>query len=513
MDKEKFKKSFKGCLPYLVAAIAIVALLVAVYAGCMVKNAASEMNAMTEAWRTDMAKSVAMLSSKISAVEKEFDSFRTDFDESIAGATFEVEAYPVKYAFTEQSAEEFKSFVLAEQLPAMKTAYKMSDEEYEQTVTATAELTPEQIMSSYGMDSVALGIELVDETVARIGGLDGVYNVQDGTIYADGYYFGTIDDDKIVYTQNNYGIPMTINFYREESESTEMSVVDKINVIESRIRSVSAQLVDFRERMSHYESELGNLTTVADDLQVNLNDAVEKCEGELNNLTAVTDGLRDDLNDAVEKYDGLKEDVASMETFHEEIAEFGQNVENRVAELESFHEEIAEFGQNVESRVEEIESFNEEIAKVGQDIEARVEVLEASHEGNSEIGQDVETRIEDLEAFSEEAKAGFEELQGFVEEVYEYPEYVDQGFEEVGAMFEEVGAYVLDLEDRIETLEVYSDALREGSDSVQNLAKYLDDFSNVINMIKGSYNDVVDGLSDLKDRVGVLENLAASITG
>ena len=219
MDKEKFKKSFKGCLPYLVAAIAIVALLVAVYAGCMVKSAASEMNAMTEAWRTDMAKSVAMLSSKISAVEKEFDSFRTDFDESIAGATFEVEAYPVKYAFTEQSAEEFKSFVLAEQLPAMKTAYKMSDEGYEQTVTATAELTPEQIMSSYGMDSVALGIELVDETVARIGGLDGVYNVQDGTIYADGYYFGTIDDDKIVYTQNTYGVPMTINFYREEGES------------------------------------------------------------------------------------------------------------------------------------------------------------------------------------------------------------------------------------------------------------------------------------------------------
>ena len=80
-------------------------------------------------------------------------------------------------------------------------------------------------------------------------------------------------------------------------------------------------------------------------------------------------------------------------------------------------------------------------------------------------------------------------------------------------MFEEVGAYILDLEDRIETLEVYSDALKEGSDSVQNLAKYLDDFSNVINMIKGSYNDVVDGLSDLKDRVGVLENLAATITG
>lgn len=492
MDKEKFKKSFKGCLPYLVAAIAIVALLVAVYAGCMVKNAASEMNAMTEAWRTDMAKSVAMLSSKISAVEKEFDSFRTDFDESIAGATFEVEAYPVKYAFTEQSAEEFKSFVLAEQLPAMKTAYEMSDEEYEQTVTATAELTPEQIMSSYGMDSVALGIELVDETVARIGGLDGVYNVQDGTIYADGYYFGTIDDDKIVYTQNNYGIPMTINFYREEGESTEMSVVDKINVIESRIRSVSAQLVDFRERMSHYESELGNLMTVADDLQVNLDDAVEKCEGELDELTTVTDGLRVDLDDVVEKYDGLKEDVASMETFHEEIAEFGQNVE---------------------SRVEELEAFNEEIANVGQDIEARVEMLEASHEGNTEIGQDVETRIEDLEAFNEEVKAGFEELQGFVEEVYEYPEYVDQGFEEVGAMFEEVGAYVLDLEDRIETLEVYSDALREGSDSVQNLAKYLDEFSNVINMIKGSYNEVVDGLSDLKDRVGALENLAATITG
>ena len=69
------------------------------------------------------------------------------------------------------------------------------------------------------------------------------------------------------------------------------------------------------------------------------------------------------------------------------------------------------------------------------------------------------------------------------------------------------------MEDRIETLEVYSDALREGSDSVKNLAKYLDEFSNVINMIKGSYNDVVDGLSDLKDRVGVLENLAASITG
>ena len=492
MDKEKFKKSFKGCLPYLVAAIAIVALLVAVYAGCMVKNAASEMNAMTEAWRTDMAKSVAMLSSKISAVEKEFDSFRTDFDESIAGATFEVEAYPVKYAFTEQSAEEFKSFVLAEQLPAMKTAYEMSDEEYEQTVTATAELTPEQIMSSYGMDSVALGIELVDETVARIGGMDGVYNVQDGTIYADGYYFGTIDDDKIVYTQNNYGIPMTINFYREEGESTEMSVVDKINVIESRIRSVSAQLVDFRERMSHYESELGNLTTVADDLQVNLDNAVEKCEDELNDLTTVTDGLRVDLDDAVEKYDGLKEDVASME---------------------AFHEEIAEFGQNIESRIEELEVFNEEVAKVGQDIEARVEVLEASHEGNAEIGQDVEARIEDLEAFNEEVKAGFEELQGFVEEVYEYPEYVDQGFEEVEAMFEEVGAYVLDLEDRIETLEVYSDALREGSDSVQNLAKYLDDFSNVINMIKGSYNDVVDGLSDLKDRVGVLENLAATITG
>ena len=492
MDKEKFKKSFKGCLPYLVAAIAIVALLVAVYAGCMVKNAASEMNAMTEAWRTDMAKSVAMLSSKISAVEKEFDSFRTDFDESIAGATFEVEAYPVKYAFTEQSAEEFKSFVLAEQLPAMKTAYEISDEEYEQTVTATAELTPEQIMSSYGMDSVALGIELVDETVARIGGLDGVYNVQDGTIYADGYYFGTIDDDKIVYTQNTYGVPMTINFYREEGESTEMSVVDKIGVIESRIRSVSAQLVDFRERMSHYESELGNLTTITDDLQVNLNDAVEKCEGELDDLTTVTDGLRVDLDDAVEKYDGLKEDVASMETFHEEIAEFGQNVE---------------------SRVEELEAFNEEIAKVGQDIEARVEVLEASHEGNAEIGQDVEARIEDLEAFNEEVKAGFEELQGFVEEVYEYPEYVDQGFEEVGAMFEEVGAYVLDLEDRIETLEVYSDALREGADSVKNLAKYLDDFSNVINMIKGSYNEVVDGLSDLKDRVGALENLAASITG
>ena len=491
MDKEKFKKSFKGCLPYLVAAIAIVALLVAVYAGCMVKNAASEMNAMTEAWRTDMAKSVAMLSSKISAVEKEFDSFRTDFDESIAGATFEVEAYPVKYAFTEQSAEEFKSFVLTEQLPAIKTAYEMSDEEYEQTVTATAELTPEQIMASYGMDSVALGIELVDETVARIGGLDGVYNVQDGTIYADGYYFGTIDDDKIVYTQNNYGIPMTINFYREEGESTEMSVVDKINVIESRIRSVSAQLVDFRERMSHYESELGNLTTITDDLQVNLNDAIEKCEGELNDLTTVTDGLRVDLDDAIEKYDGLKEDVASMETFHEEIAEFGQNVESRVAELEA---------------------FNEEITKVGQDIESRVVELE-SREGNAEIGQDVETRIEDLEAFNEEVKAGFEELQGFVEEVYEYPEYVDQGFEEVGAMFEEVGAYVLDLEDRIETLEVYSDALREGSDSVKNLANYLDEFSNVINMIKGSYNDVVDGMSDLKDRVGVLENLAASITG
>lgn len=491
MDKEKFKKSFKGCLPYLVAAIAIVALLVAVYAGCMVKNAASEMNAMTEAWRTDMAKSVAMLSSKISAVEKEFDSFRTDFDESIAGATFEVEAYPVKYAFTEQSAEEFKSFVLTEQLPAMKTAYEMSDEEYEQTVTATAELTPEQIMASYGMDSVALGIELVDETVARIGGLDGVYNVQDGTIYADGYYFGTIDDDKIVYTQNNYGIPMTINFYREEGESTEMSVVDKINVIESRIRSVSAQLVDFRERMSHYESELGNLTTITDDLQVNLNDAIEKCEGELNDLTTVTDGLRVDLDDAIEKYDGLKEDVASMETFHEEIAEFGQNVESRVTELEA---------------------FNEEITKVGQDIESRVVELE-SREGNAEIGQDVETRIEDLEAFNEEVKAGFEELQGFVEEVYEYPEYVDQGFEEVGAMFEEVGAYILDLEDRIETLEVYSDALREGSDSVKNLANYLDEFSNVINMIKGSYNDVVDGMSDLKDRVGVLENLAASITG
>ena len=491
MDKEKFKKSFKGCLPYLVAVIAIVALLVAVYAGCMVKSAASEMNAMTEAWRTDMAKSVAMLSSKISAVEKEFDSFRTDFDESIAGATFEVEAYPVKYAFTEQSAEEFKSFVLTEQLPAMKTAYEMSDEEYEQTVTATAELTPEQIMSSYGMDSVALGIELVDETVARIGGLDGVYNVQDGTIYADGYYFGTIDDDKIVYTQNNYGVPMTLNFYREEGESTEMSVVDKINVIESRIRSVSAQLVDFRERMSHYESELGNLTTVADDLQINLNDAVEKCEGELDDLTTVTDGLRVDLDDAVEKYDGLKEDVASMETFHEKIAEFGQNVE---------------------SRVEELEVFNEEIVKVGQDIEARVVELE-SREGNAEIGQDVEARIEDLEAFNEEVKAGFEELQDFVEEVYEYPEYVDQGFEEVGAMFEEVGAYILDLEDRIETLEVYSDALKEGSDSVQNLAKYLDDFSNVINMIKGSYNDVVDGLSDLKDRVGVLENLAATITG
>lgn len=512
MDKEKFKKSFKGCLPYLVAAIAIVALLVAVYAGCMVKNAASEMNAMTEAWRTDMAKSVAMLSSKISAVEKEFDSFRTDFDESIAGAKFEVEAYPVKYAFTEQSAEEFKSFVLAEQLPAMKTAYEMSDEEYEQTVTATAELTPEQIMSSYGMDSVALGIELVDETVARIGGLDGVYNVQDGTIYADGYYFGTIDDDKIVYTQNNYGIPMTLTFYREEGESTEMSVVDKINVIESRIRSVSAQLVDFRERMSHYESELGNLTTVADDLQINLDDAVEKCEGELDELTAVTDGLRVDLDDAVEKYDGLKEDVVSMETFHEEIAEVGQNFENRIAELESFNEKIAEFEQNVESRVDELEAFNEEIAKVGQDIEARVVELE-SHEGNAEIGQDVESRIEDLEAFNEEVKAGFEELQDFVEEVYEYPEYVDQGFEEVGAMFEEVGAYVLDLEDRIETLEVYSDALKEGSDSVQNLAKYLDDFSNVINMIKGSYNDVMDGLSDLKDRVGVLENLAASITG
>ena len=48
---------------------------------------------------------------------------------------------------------------------------------------------------------------------------------------------------------------------------------------------------------------------------------------------------------------------------------------------------------------------------------------------------------------------------------------------------------------------------------MQSLAKYLADFSNVINMIKGSYNDVVDGLSDLKDRVGVLENLAASITG
>lgn len=512
MDKEKFKKSFKGCLPYLVAAIAIVALLVAVYAGCMVKNAASEMNAMTEAWRTDMAKSVAMLSSKISAVEKEFDSFRTDFDESIAGATFEVEAYPVKYAFTEQSAEEFKSFVLTEQLPAMKTAYEMSDEEYEQTVTATAELTPEQIMASYGMDSVALGIELVDETVARIGGLDGVYNVQDGTIYADGYYFGTIDDDKIVYTQNNYGIPMTINFYREEGESTEMSVVDKINVIESRIRSVSAQLVDFRERMSHYESELGNLTTVTDDLQVNLDDAVEKCEGELDELTTVTDGLRVDLDDVVEKYDGLKEDVASMETFHEEIAEFGQNVESRVAELESFNEKIAEFGQNVESRVEELEAFNEEVVKIGQDIEARVVELE-SHEGNVEVGQDVETRIEELEAFNEEVKAGFEELQDFVEEVYEYPDYVDQGFEEVEAMFEEVGTYILDLEDRIDTLEVYSDALREGSDSVKNLAKYLDEFSNVINMIKGSYNEVVDGLSDLKDRVGVLENLAASITG
>ena len=461
MDKEKFKKSFKGCLPYLVAAIAIVALLVAVYAGCMVKNAASEMNAMTEAWRTDMAKSVAMLSSKISAVEKEFDSFRTDFDESIAGATFEVEAYPVKYAFTEQSAEEFKSFVLTEQLPAMKTAYEMSDEEYEQTVTATAELTPEQIMSSYGMDSVALGIELVDETVARIGGLDGVYNVQDDTIYADGYYFGTIDDDKIVYTQNNYGVPMTLNFYREEGESTEMSVVDKINVIESRIRSVSAQLVDFRERMSHYESELGNLTTVADDLQVNLNDAVEKCVGELDELTTVTDGLRVDLDDAVEKYDGLKEDIASMETFHEEIAEFGQNVE---------------------SRVEELEAFNEEVAKVGQDIEARVVELE-SREGNAEIGQDVETRIEDLEAFNEEVKAGFEELQDFVEEVYEYPEYVDQGFEEVGAMFEEVGAYVLDLEDRVETLEVYSKALEDSAASMETLVETVDKLSAFVNSV------------------------------
>lgn len=389
MDKEKFKNAFKECLPYLVAAIAIVALIGAVCVGYMVKTADSEMDATTEAWRTDMAKSIAMLSAKISAVEKEFDGFRTDFDESIAGAKFEVEDYPVKYAFTEQSAEEFKTFVLSEQLPAMKVAYEMTDEEYEQTVASTVELTPEQIMSSYGMDSVALGIELIDETVARIGGLDGVYNVQDGTIYADGYYFGTIDNDKIIYSQNSYGVPLILNFYREGGESQEMSVVDKINVLESRIRSVSAQLVDFRERMDHYESELNTLTTVAD-------------------------GLRVDLNSAVEEFDALKENVGSMEAFHEEITEFGQNIETRVEDLESFNEEVKagiedlkefitevyEFPEYVNQGFEEVGAKFQEVGAYVLDLEDRVETLEVYSKALEDSAASMETLVETVDKLS-----------------------------------------------------------------------------------------------------------------
>lgn len=347
LNKNFLHDVFDKWFPLFLCLIALVGGISIISSGYMVKEAELRMEASDKAWREDMAKSIAVLSDKLSSLENELSGLETANGDGLSAVRFEAEEYPVKYAFTEESAERFREFVLNVQLPAMKEAYSMSDEEYAETYASTEALTTDGILSSYYMDSVALGIELVDETVSRIGGLDGVYNVQDGKFYADGYLFGTIDDNEIVYSQNSYGVPMEVHFYREGGEKQSLDLKEKIDVIESRIRSVSSQLVSFKEKVDAYQGDASEALSMASNAETSVTELKGKHEELSKNVLSAKNGIsqeisavKTELEEKVSQYDSV---IADASRAYDTVMEYGTGLDARITALENFATDVAGF--------------------------------------------------------------------------------------------------------------------------------------------------------------------------
>lgn len=525
MDKDKFIAEAKAFVKKWAPIAGCILAVIAIFVGlCMSISVKAKINAVEKAnaeamvsWREDMAKSVANLAVNCSNVEKELasvkadlDAFHEEYGSSIAGIKFMAEPYPVKYTFTERSAEEFKDFVLNTQLPITKTVFETSDDDFAQQYTYYSGLTAEQLLAEYGMDSAVLGIELVDENIARIGGMDGAYDVQEDKFYSDGYLFGTISDDVLTFSQESYGIPLVVNFYREGGEAEEIGIVEKLELMNSRIRSLASQIQSMNDEVGHIEEDLDGIYATTAGLQesvdaheehsASLEDRINDVSDKVYDLETYVD---DTVAEGIDLIDGIKSDI---EGYKEEAYVFADQTDTALFEIARYIDETVDGAETyfeqlrdatrvikddlygsidmVNSLADDYAEFQTQAYKFAQDATTVV----------NQIGMAFNTQQSEIEANARSIADLIDKLN----EVIDTLEAADQQLDEEMASLKD---YVdLKSDDVASTFDARMD------DEHQVLvAQFIDRYDYLKRYLDESVASVSSILSEIKGRIGAME--------
>lgn len=581
MDKNKLFAEAKGLVkkwaPVVGCVLAVIALIGGLCTSISVNAKLSESEKATlkstAEWREDMAKSVANLSAGYSDMEKELSSLKSDleafheeFGSSVAGIKFEAEPYPVKYAFTEKSAEEFKDFIVNVQLPITKAALEMKDEDYDKELEYIKGLSAEDLLKEFGLDSAVLGIEIVDEDIARIGGYDGAYDIKDGQFYSDGYLFGSITNEVLTFSQEQYGIPLVVNFYKEGGEVQEIGIVEKLDAMNSRIRSLSARLLDAEAEAKHLEEHYVELEEVAYGLQDRVDehdDMIEEVAADVQDLEEYVD---DTIDEGLDMIDGLQYDIDDLKeeayAFADEAYKFADAVwqtfgeaeeyfDNTVAEAKEYFDEIISSGttfkddlyktvDNLKTLTEDylafqenVDAFADEVRSAVKDILATFSVQQAAIMENAE---DIADLKDEWDYASENLDTYYEDLELEVDNLYEDLELeVNNLYEdlelEVDKLYESIDIVTNDIESTLKAMisdncTVLAASTDEKIQAVKaGLAEFQSRLSGLESHIASmedkasiAYTDVVDAISELQslasegkalaDRIAALEGFA-----
>lgn len=525
MDKDKFIAEAKAFVKKWAPVAGCILAVIAIFVGlCMSVSVKAKINAVEKAnaeamvsWREDMAKSVANLAVSCGNVEKELasvkadlDAFHEEYGSSIAGIKFMAEPYPVKYAFTERSAEEFKDFVLNTQLPITKTVFETSDDDFAQQYTYYSGLTAEQLLAEYGMDSAVLGIELVDENIARIGGMDGAYDVQEDKFYSDGYLFGTISDDVLTFSQESYGIPLVVNFYREGGEAEEIGIVEKLELMNSRIRSLASQIQSMNDEVGHIEEDLDGIYATTAGLQesvdaheehsASLEDRINDVSDKVYDLETYVD---DTVAEGIDLIDGIKSDI---EGYKEEAYVFADQTDTALFEIARYIDETVDGAETY------FEQLRDAIRVIKDDLYGSIDMVNSLADDYAEFQTQAYEFAQDATTVVNQIGVAFNTQQSEIEanarSIADLVDKLNEVIDTLAAADQQLDEEMASLKDYVDLKsdDVVSTFDARMDDEHQVLvAQFIDRYDYLKRYLDENVALVSSTLSEIKGRIGAME--------